>query len=193
MRALPERKAGGDQRAIEVLAPGHAQAAIVHECAIALARGIQLVAQRVEHHRMYRNTLVEQRDGYAEMRNAAQVIVGAIERVDDPGQRALAGGTAFLAENRVIGIGPPQLLDDLGFGELVDLGDEIQMLLFDDVQTVDAVHVAQDDVACSARGTRRDRDSGSGHGFDLERAGLRLAILAEASRRDSGRAGIHYP
>ena len=190
---LAERKAGGDHRAGEVFASGHAQATVIHERAIALARGVQLVAQRVEHHRMHGNALVQQGDGYAKMRNAAQVIVRAVQRVDDPGHRSLAKRTAFFGEDRVVGIGTPQLLDDLRFGELVDFGNEIQMLLFDDMQAVNAVHVAQDDVACSARSTRRDRDSGSGHGFDLKRAGLRLAILAEAPPRRRRPARIHYP
>src|SRR3546814_12811720 len=58
-----------------------------------------------------------QRDRDAPVGKAAQVVAGAVERIDDP---AMAAGpavallrAAFLREDRVAGVGPAQLLDAL--------------------------------------------------------------------------------
>src|SRR6185312_15209975 len=159
--ALAEREAGGDHRAAQVLAFAHAHAAIVEVGAVALAGGVQLVAQRVEYHRVDRHALFQQRDRHAEVGDATQVVVGAVQRVDHPGQRTLAGRAAFLGEDGVVGVGAAQFLDDFRLGQLVDLGDEIQLLLLDHVQAVDAVHVAQDHIACGTRGGRKAAGAGA--------------------------------
>ena len=84
----------------------------------------------------------------------------------------------LFAEDAVIGVGLVQHVDDRVFGVAIDVGDEIVALLFDDVQRVDPVHRANDDLTRAAAGAechvdhcvhecgwavfRRGRDSNSG-------------------------------
>src|SRR3546814_3094524 len=91
-------------------------AALVDLHAAAAAGGEQLVAKRVEDHRVDRLGAFAQRDRDAPVGEAAQVVAGAVERIDDPGMAAGAAvallRAAFLAEDGVVGVGPAQLLDD---------------------------------------------------------------------------------
>ncbi len=58
----------------------------------------------------------------------------------------------------MIGIGLVQHVDDRVFGVAVDVGDEIVALLFDDVERVDPVHRAHDDLTRAAAGAKRHVD-----------------------------------
>jgi hypothetical protein len=113
---------------------------------------------------MDRLAVLDQGDGYAEMREAVQVVAGAVERVDDPGEAAGTLGAAFLAEDGVIGRGPTQFLDDDRFGLAVDFAGVVQPVLFHDVERVELVHVAQQDVAGGAGGLDHEGDGGFLHG-----------------------------
>ena len=81
---------------------------------------------------------------------------GAVERVDDPDDFVVAGGAAFLGEDGVVGVQPADGLDDVGFGGLVDLGDEVVAALALDLDGFEARDGADDDVAGAARGFDRD-------------------------------------
>ncbi|GAB2795413.1 hypothetical protein GCM10027021_17500 [Dyella kyungheensis] len=85
------------------------------------------------------------------------------------------------------GVGALEFLDDLGFGQAVDFRGEVHALLLDDVESVDAIHVTQDDVSCGARGAHRDINGGSWHGFGFQKNG----VSAAESSRDmaAGQAG----
>ena len=160
---LARRESGAQDRAGKALAIAHAHAPVVEKGAVALARGEQLVAQRIVDHAVDEVAMIHETDRHREMRKAAQVVVRAVERIDDPDLVGFSGLAGFLAEDGVVGIGATQLLDDLGFGQLVDLADVVVARFFLDVEPFHAIDVAQDDVACGARGAHRDIDGGSGH------------------------------
>src|SRR5690349_535947 len=98
MLALAIRKAGADQRALQRLALAHADAAVVEERAVALAGGENFVAQRIVDHSVDQIAVIAKTDRHAEVRKTAQVIVRAVERVDDPDLVGLAFLTGFLGE-----------------------------------------------------------------------------------------------
>ena len=96
----------------------------------------------------------------------------------------LPASARFFGEYRVMRIGAFEFAYDLGLGQAIDLGREIELLLFHDREALQAVHVAQDDLAGGARSAHRHVDGGSGHRF-------RSAGLERTSRVSSraGRAG----
>src|SRR5690606_828399 len=169
--ALARREAGGDHRTAQLLALGDADPALIDLRAAAPAGREQLVAQRIEDHRVQRIRALAQRDRHAPVGEAAQVVAGAVQRVDDPGVTTGAAAllrAASLAEHGVLGVGAAQLLDNRLLGQAVDLAGVVHALLLDHVQGVEAVHVAQQDVAPGARRLDHDIDSGL-----LHRGGLR--------------------
>ena len=83
-------------------------------------------------------------------------IRGAIERVDDPDDVVVARRAAFLGQDGVIRIQPADGLDDVGFGRLVDLGDEVVAALAFNLDGFEARDGADDDVAGAARGFDRN-------------------------------------
>src|SRR3546814_378164 len=112
--ALARRETGDHDRARKFPAIGDAHAALVDLHAAAAAGGEQLVAKRVEDHRVDRLGAFAQRDRDAPVGEAAQVVAGAVERIDDPGMAAGAAvallRAAFLAEDGVVGVGPARPL-----------------------------------------------------------------------------------
>src|SRR5690606_8394680 len=165
--ALARRGAGDEHGAGQVFALGDANALVV-ELGAGAARGDeQFVAQRVEDHAVQRLGAFAQGDRDAPVRNAVQVVAGAVERVDHPGVAAGAAvallRAAFLAEDGVVGIGAPQFLDDRFFGQAVDLAGVVHAPLLDHVQRVEPVHVAHQDVAPGARGLDHDVDGRGEH------------------------------
>ncbi|EEF93739.1 hypothetical protein CATMIT_01627, partial [Catenibacterium mitsuokai DSM 15897] len=118
--AFARREAGDQHRAVQVLAVGDAHALFVELHAAAAAGGEQVVAQRIEDHAVGRLAVFAQRDRHAEMRDAVQVVAGAVERVDHPGVARLAERAVLFAEDGVVGRGAAEFLDDLGFGQAVD-------------------------------------------------------------------------
>ena len=153
-----------EQCADQVFAFAHAHAAIVEERAVAFAGGEQFVAQRIVDHAVHRIAVIEKSDRNAEMRKAAQIIVRAVERIDDPHLVGFAGRAGFFAEEGVIRIRLAQLLDDLGLGHLVDFAHVVVPRLFLDGKSFDAIDVAKDDVSGGACGAHGDGDGGSRHG-----------------------------
>src|SRR5690606_15274210 len=136
--------------------------------AAAAAGGEQLVAERIEDNAVDRLAVLDQRDRYAPMRPAVQVIAGAVERVDYPGAAARTAATflraAFLAQDGVLGVGPAQFLDDRFLGQPVDFAGVVHPLLLDDVQRVELVHVPQQHAAAGAGRLDHDVDGGLEHG-----------------------------
>ena len=128
---------------------------------------------------MLRLAVVEQGDRDAEVREAAQEIAGAVERVDHEGVARLADLAAFLAEEGVVGEGALEFLYDLGLGEAVDFAGVILPRLFDHVEAVEAADMAQDDVSGLAGGLDHDGDGRLLHALTRslvkERAALRSA------------------
>src|SRR5690606_15049640 len=175
-----------------------ADAAVIQIGTIAPACREQLIAQRVVDDAMHRFAVFEHADRNAEMRKAAQVVVGAVEWVDDPDVLALALGTGFLGEHGVAGKCALQLAYDLGLGGTIHLRSEIHALFLDNGKTVDAVHVAQDDLACGTRGAHRHIYGRSGHvgsiGSELKKS-KSIAIGSRAARKGtkSGDASTNVP
>ncbi len=77
----------------------------------------QLVARRVVHDRGHENAVVLAGDGHGVVRDAVEVVHGAIERIDVPASagRALAATGALLRDDRVIWI---RVAKDLDHGRL---------------------------------------------------------------------------
>ncbi len=93
------------------------------------------------------------------MLEAVDEVGGAVERIDDPQVFSLVvhiGGSArFLGQDGVVGISLEQGLDDGRFGSLVDVGHEIVMLFFSDVDAVEVERGAVDDGGAAAGGFDR--------------------------------------
>ena len=164
MGALAKGKASGNHRAFESLAFADANAAIVEKGAVALARGEQFVAEGIEYDTMGRLASFDERNGHAAVRDAAQVVVGTIQRINDPRGATFADLPGLLGEDAMVGIGTADLAYDFSFGESINFAGEIHALLLDDGKALDAILVAQDDVAGGASGAYRNRNGGSGHG-----------------------------
>src|SRR5690606_23786262 len=118
-RPLARRKAGDQQAAGQVLAVADADLLVVEHGAGAAAGGEQLVAQRIEDDAMGRLALLDQRDRDAEVREATQVVGGAVERIDDEGRLRTGLAAAFhvpglLGEDAVVGESAAQLAYDFG-------------------------------------------------------------------------------
>ena len=98
-------------------------------------------------------------DGHREVGIPAQVVSGAVERVDDPfefGSRAVAG---LFGQNGVTGIGAPDYVDDQGFRAPVHFAHQILTALAPLVfhlQQVDAIEVPYNHVPCDSGGANRD-------------------------------------
>lgn len=123
--ALPERKSGGKDRALEFAAGRNANAPVVEVGSATTAGGEQLVAHRVIDHRMFRAAFHLLRDGNGEMRQAMQVIAGAIKRVDHPDNFTTAGFATLFAEERMVGEVAFDFPYNLGFAGMVDFADVI--------------------------------------------------------------------
>ena len=65
----------------------------------------------------------------------------AVQRIDNPGELALADLPALLGENGVARVAALELADDLGLGGAVDFADEVVPLLLHDRNAAHAVEV----------------------------------------------------
>src|SRR5690606_9000827 len=126
---VAERKAGAQQCAFEALARADTQASPVECCTTTTAGGEFFLANRVEHYRVLEATTVFACNAHGIVRNAADEVGGAIQRIDDPEVISTFSGAlrdpAFLAEDAVIGVRLAQRGHDQLFGGAVDLGDII--------------------------------------------------------------------
>ncbi len=164
MGALAVGKTSGNHRAFESITLADAHPAVVEKGAITLARGEQFIAKGIEYDAMGWLASFDERNGHTAVRDAPQVVVSAIQRVNDPRGPTLANLPGFLGEDAMVGIGAVDLAYDFSFGESINFAGEIHALLLDDGKALDAILVAQDDVAGGACGAYRNRDGGSGHG-----------------------------
>jgi hypothetical protein len=126
-----------------------ADALVVEHRAAAAAGGEQLVAQRVEDHPVLRLAVLDQGDRHAPVREAVQVVAGAVERVDHEHRIALALRAAFLAQERGIRVGLAQFLDDRFLGLLVDFAGVVHALF--------STTLRRRACACCAAAPRRPR------------------------------------
>ncbi|GAE55469.1 hypothetical protein XPR_2104 [Xanthomonas arboricola pv. pruni MAFF 301420] len=155
-----------DHRAFQVLAFGDADAAVVEHRAGAAAGGEQLVAQRVEDHRVGGLAVFHQRDRYAVMREAAQIVAGAVQRIDDPGVAATLATlhAAFFAEHGVLGVAALEFLDDDLLGIGIDFAGVVHAAFLHHVERIELVDTAQQHIAGEAGGFDHDGDGGFLHG-----------------------------
>ena len=90
-----------------------------------------------------------------------QEVGRAVERVDDPdvlGVEVLVAARAFLGEDRVVGVGGVDRLDDRALGLAVDLADEVLRSLHRDGEEIEVARAAIDDVAGAPGGLHRRRE-----------------------------------
>ncbi len=180
--SLPPMHAGGDQRTFQVAAVGNPDAALIEEGAAATDGGEQFASQRIVDHAKIRLAALLPGNRDTKMRQATQVVVRAIQRVDDPDGVAPALGAAFLGQDGVTGIGATQFLYDFGFGLAIDLAGEIETVLFGDRNGIQARHAAQEDGGGGASGLHRDGESGFEHdGVDKDRSVGKRSGLRQAS------------
>jgi hypothetical protein len=157
-RIGPIREASGDQRAFQSDLLADAHLAALDLGAVAARGGEDFLAHRVEHHRVLQPATDLAGDGHREGGKAVHEVRGAVERVDDPDDFVVARGAAFFGKDRVIRIQPADGLDDVGFGSLVDLGDEVVAALAFNLDGFEARDGANDDVTGAARGLDRNTE-----------------------------------
>jgi hypothetical protein len=145
--------------------PGVADAhlAPVDRGAGAAAGGEQFLAQGVVDHAVLEPAAVHHRDGDAEHREAVQEVGRAVQRVDDPDVLGIAAGAAFLGEEGVVRVAALHGADDVLLGHAVDFADEVVAALGVDLDGVELVDVADDEVAGAARGADADVQNGMHH------------------------------
>src|SRR5665213_2732189 len=98
MAALAEWKAGREQRAAKAIALADADAAVVQIRSIPFVGGEKLIAQRIVDDAERWLAVFEQTDRHAEKRKDKQIVISAIERIDDPDIARFAGCTRFLGK-----------------------------------------------------------------------------------------------
>ncbi len=154
-----ERYAGREHRVLEPMSIADADTFAVHMCAGAARCRELFVADRIDDHRVLEPAAILGADRHAEVRNSVQIVRRAVEWIDDP--RVFGAGeriAVFLADDAVIGIRLVQYLDDRVLRIAIDVGYKIVVLLFDDVQRVDAIHRAHDDLSRATSGAKRHVD-----------------------------------
>src|ERR1700693_1145963 len=119
-------------------------------------RGKDLLAHRIVDRADLEPTALLDRNRDCEHREAVQEVGGAIERIDDPDDLAVAAATAFLGQERMRGIEFADDRDDLALGGLVDLADVVVAALGGDLETLQSYQAADDDLAGTACGAYRD-------------------------------------
>jgi hypothetical protein len=133
--------------------------------AAATAGGEFFLANRVENHGVFQAATVFAGDADGEVRNAAQEVGGAVQRIDDPqvvfafdaGAGVQAG---FFTLDRVIRVGLAQCVDDFLFGGAIDLGYVILGVFFVDLDGIQALDGAEDQFTGAAGGAQRDIQHG---------------------------------
>ena len=122
--------------------------------------------------------LVKAGDGNAEVRDAANKVSGAVDRVDYPlvfavGIATLAG---FLAEKAVVRVGLLQVVDDFLLGFAVDFRDEIVLALGLDFNAIQLLRGAGDQITGLARGAQGDIQHGLHRTKTLNVQAIRRAV-----------------
>ena len=146
------REAGGDQRAFQAARLADAHAAILQVRTAAASGAEDLPAHRVVHHRVFQPALDLAGDRDGKDREAVQEVGRAIQRIDDPYRVAVTARATFLGKEGMARVVALDDADDLCFGGLVDLGDEVVAALGRDLQGFHAVQAADDDFAGAAGG-----------------------------------------
>ena len=147
---VTEGEAGAEQRTVQVLALGNAQAAIVEVCSTAAAGGKQLVMHRIIDDRMLQAVKVANGNGDADLWHAVDEVGGAIEGVNDPLEVFIGDAAAFLGEDTMLGVGATDNLHDGRLGALIDVRDKVIVRFAGDADFIDPVEAAVDDIASFA-------------------------------------------
>ena len=74
---------------------------------------------------MLESAAILQGDGYGELREAVQVVRGAVQGIDYPLIVIPFAAAAFFGQDAVVGVSIAQYPDDGLFGVAVDLADEV--------------------------------------------------------------------
>ncbi|MNK96627.1 hypothetical protein D3C87_1169170 [compost metagenome] len=162
---VTEREAGTQQGAVEAGATADAQATTVQLSAATTAGGEFFLANRVQNNSVLKTTAVFAGDADSEVRNAAQEVGGAVQRIDDPqvlfAFDAGAGVHAGLfTQDRVIRVRLAQGVDDFLFGGAIHLGYVILGVFFVDLDGIQALDGAEDQFTGAAGGAQRDIQHG---------------------------------
>ncbi|MNE10063.1 hypothetical protein D3C80_1027620 [compost metagenome] len=129
------------------------------------AGGEFFLANRVQNNSVLKTTAVFAGDADSEVRNAAQEVGGAVQRIDDPqvlfAFDAGAGVHAGLfTQDRVIRVRLAQGVDDFLFGGAIHLGYVILGVFFVDLDGIQALDGAEDQFTGAAGGAQRDIQHG---------------------------------
>ena len=162
--ATEMRKSAGDHCVGKSLPGGDPNAAVVKKGAFAALGDKQFVVRRVEGQRGDDHAASLQRDRHCEVRDAVQKIGGSVERIDDPavGRVGAGAGTAFLAEESVVGPRLGELLAHDLLGAPVGGRDKVARSLQRDLEVLDLAEIAFE-AAAGAIG---------GLGHDVENCGM---------------------
>src|SRR4029077_17929488 len=125
---------GADERAFQGALAADADLLALQLRTVAARSGEKFVPHRTVDDAMLQATLVLKRDGDGESGKPMQKIRGAIERIDDPHELALAAAARFFGQDCVLRIAAVDGGDDVRLGLAVDVGDEIIAALAVDFQ-----------------------------------------------------------
>jgi hypothetical protein len=146
---------------VEDRAGRHAQRNTVQLRPARLDGGKELVAHRIEHHRVRELGPVRKRNGDCVIGIAVHEIRGAVDRVDDPAPHRVwitpGTRTAFRAEHGVVGEGRKERCHDRVLRFRVCGGGDVAMLLGESRKTLQVMCRVAEDGGCVARGADGDR------------------------------------
>ncbi|RMQ69081.1 hypothetical protein ALP98_05473 [Pseudomonas viridiflava] len=161
---VTEREAGAEQCAFQALALADAQTATVQGSAATTAGGEFFLADRVQNNGVLKATAIFAGDADSKVRDAANEVGSAVQRVDDPqvvGAFAAAFvQAAFFAKDAVSRVGLAQSGNDALFGGAVDLCDVVLGFFFVNLDGIQALDGAENQFAGAAGGAQRDIQHG---------------------------------
>src|SRR5690606_7903915 len=161
---VTEREASAQQGAFEALARADTQAATIQGSAATAAGGELFLADRINDHGVLQSAAVFAGNADCIVRNAAQEVGGAIQRIDDPQVvGAILGALrqpAFFSKNAVVWIGLAQCGDAELFRVAVDFGNVVAGVFFADRDHVQALGGTNNHFAGAAGGAQRDIQHG---------------------------------
>jgi hypothetical protein len=159
---IPEGKSGSEQGFIEVRTLGDPNPSIVEERAFPPARHEQFAAQGIQDDARFQYPAGLEGDRDRERGKPMEKIRGPVQGIDDPAQPGLGPPTetAFLGQDGMIRIDGTDHFQDGLLGPPVHLAHKIMTGFFLDLEVLDPVHLAEDDLTPPTGGT--DGDIGDG-------------------------------
>ena len=162
---VTEREAGTQQGAVKAGAAANAQATTVQLSAATTAGGEFFLANRIQNHSVFQATAILACDADSKVRNATEEVGGAVQRIDDPQVLfAFDAGTGVQAGlftlDRVVRVSLAQGVDDFLFSGAINLGYVILGVFFVDLDGIQALDGAEDQLTGAAGGAQRDIQHG---------------------------------